>query len=90
MEAAKRIVEEGYGVTIIPTTASQREIETGMLKHLDVEEFDLTVDYGLFYPKGRIFSRAAEAFLETLCTIGIFSHGENLRNLLGDHRKSSA
>jgi DNA-binding transcriptional LysR family regulator len=88
MEAAKRIVEEGYGVTIIPTTASQREIETGMLKHLDVEEFDLTVDYGLFYPKGRIFSRAAEAFLETLCTIGIFSHGENLRNLLGDHRRS--
>jgi len=31
---------------------------------------------------------AAEAFLETLCTIGIFSHGENLRNLLGDHRRS--
>ncbi|MCX5839374.1 MAG: LysR family transcriptional regulator [Deltaproteobacteria bacterium] len=90
MEAAKRIVEEGYGVTIIPVTAARREIEAGMLKHLDVKKFDLTVDYGLFYPKGRIFSRAAEAFLETLCDIGIFSHGENLRNLLGDHRKSSA
>ena len=90
MEAAKRIVEEGYGVTIIPTTASQREIETGLLKRLDVEEFDLTVDYGLFYPKGRIFSRAAEAFLETLCTIGIFSDGENLRKLLSGHRKSPA
>ncbi len=89
MEAAKRIVEEGYGVTIIPTTAARREIATGILKHLDVEKFDLSVDYGLFYPKGRIFSRAAQVFLETLCTIGIFSHGENLRTLLNDDRRSS-
>ena len=89
MEAAKRIVEEGYGVTIIPTTASQREIEAGLLKHLDVEEFDLTVDYGLFYPKGRIFSMAAEAFLDTLCKIGIFSHSDNLRTRLGKNRKEA-
>ncbi|MFH1017156.1 MAG: LysR family transcriptional regulator [Pseudomonadota bacterium] len=79
MEAAKRIVEEGYGVTIIPATAARREIEAGLLKRLDVEGFALTVDYGLFYPKGRFFSGAAEAFLETLYGLGIFSHGENLR-----------
>jgi DNA-binding transcriptional LysR family regulator len=79
MEAAKRIVEEGYGVTIIPTTAAQREIDAGLLKRIDVEGFALTVDYGLFYPKGRLFSGAAEAFLATLCGLGIFSHEENLR-----------
>jgi DNA-binding transcriptional LysR family regulator len=79
MEAAKRIVEEGYGVTIIPATAARREIDAGLLKRLDVEGFALTVDYGLFYPKGRLFSGAAEAFLATLCNLGIFSHGENLR-----------
>ena len=79
MEAAKRIVEEGYGVTIIPATAARREIDAGLLKRLDVEGFALTVDYGLFYPKGRLFSGAAEAFLATLCGLGIFSHGENLR-----------
>jgi DNA-binding transcriptional LysR family regulator len=90
MEAAKRIVEEGYGVTIIPTTASQREIEAGLLKFLDVEEFDLTVDYGLFYPKGKIFRRAAEAFIETLCNIGIFSHSNNLRTLLGWETKKKS
>ena len=59
MEAAKRIVEEGYGVTIIPAIAAQREIDAGLLKRLTVEGFDITVDYGLIYPKGRLFSRAA-------------------------------
>ena len=79
MEAAKRIVEEGYGVTIIPTTAARREIEAGLLKRIEVENFALTVDYGLFYARGRLFSRTTEAFLETICNLGIFSHGENLR-----------
>jgi DNA-binding transcriptional LysR family regulator len=79
MEAAKRIVEEGFGVTIIPATAARREIDAGLLKRLDVEGFALTVDYGLFYPKGRLFSSAAEAFLTTLCSLGIFSDGKNLR-----------
>jgi DNA-binding transcriptional LysR family regulator len=78
MEAAKRIVEEGYGVTIIPISAARREIEAGLLKRLKVADFDLTVDYGLFYPEGRPFSRAAEAFLQVLCGLGIFSHGAKL------------
>jgi len=82
MEAAKRIVEEGYGVTIIPAIAAQREIEAGLLKRLTVEGFDITVDYGLICPKGRLLSRAATAFLETLCNLPIFSHGENLRSCL--------
>lgn len=79
MEAAKRIVEEGYGVTIIPASAAKREIDAGLLKQLDVEGFALTVDYGLFYTKGKLFSGAAEAFLANLREIGIFSHGENLQ-----------
>lgn len=83
MEAAKRIVEEGYGVTIIPTTAARREIEAGLLRRLNVKGFNLTVDYGLFYPKGKLLSRAAEAFLETLCGLAIFSHGQKLRACLG-------
>jgi DNA-binding transcriptional LysR family regulator len=79
MEAAKRIVEQGYGITIIPETAVRREIEAGLLKRLQVEEFDLSVDYHLFYFKGKVLSRAAEAFLETLCDLKVFSNGENLR-----------
>jgi DNA-binding transcriptional LysR family regulator len=82
LEAAKRTVEEGYGMTIIPATAARREIEAGLLKRLNVEKFALNVDYGLFYPKGRLFSRAVEAFLETIRNLGIFSHGENLRGCM--------
>jgi DNA-binding transcriptional LysR family regulator len=89
MEAAKRIVEEGYGVTIIPATAARREIEAGLLKRLDVEDFALTVDYGLFYARGRLFSRTTEAFLETVCNLGIFSHGENLRSRMKNRRKDA-
>jgi DNA-binding transcriptional LysR family regulator len=89
MEAAKRTVEEGYGMTIIPATAARREIEAGLLKRLDVEKFALTVDYGLFYPKGRLFSRAAEAFLETIRNLGIFSHGENLRGCMKSRRRAA-
>ena len=86
MEAAKRIVEEGYGVTIIPATAARREIEAGLLSRLDVAGFDLSVDYGLFYPKGRLFSRAAEAFVDNLRDLTVFSHGTNLRNPPGKPR----
>jgi DNA-binding transcriptional LysR family regulator len=89
MEAAKRIVEEGYGVTIIPATAARREIEAGLLSRLDVAGFDLSVDYGLFYPKGRLFSRAAEAFIDALRDLTVFSHGANLRNRTGKCRKTA-
>jgi LysR family transcriptional regulator, transcriptional activator of the cysJI operon len=89
MEAAKRIVEEGYGITIIPETAARREIETGLLRSLDVKGFDLSVDYGLFYPKGRLFSRAAEAFLGTLHDMRIFSHSANLRHFPGKSHTGS-
>ena len=89
MEAAKRIVEEGYGVTIIPATAARREIEAGLLKRLNVRDFTVTVDYGLFYREGRIFSRVAESFLETLRGLKIFSHGENLHTRLGKGRKEN-
>lgn len=89
MEAAKRIVEEGYGVTIIPATAARREIEAGLLQRLNVREFTVTVDYGLFYREGRTFSRVVESFLETLQGLRIFSHGENLRTRPGKVCKES-
>jgi DNA-binding transcriptional LysR family regulator len=86
LEAAKRIVEEGYGVTIIPAIAAQREIEAGLLKRLAVKGFDITVDYGLIYLKGRLLSRAATAFLETLGSLKIFSHDKNLDSCLEKYR----
>ena len=57
--AAKRNVEEGYGITIIPESAVRRDIGSGLLKALDLKAFDLTVDFYLFHLKGKVFSKAA-------------------------------
>jgi len=89
MEAAKRIVGEGYGTTVIPATAARTEIEAGRLRRLPVTAFELFVSYGLFYPRDRPLSRASVAFLETLAGIPIFSHGENLRARLDKIRQKS-
>lgn len=82
VEAAKRIVEEGYGITIIPESAVQRDISTGLLKALDLKAFDLTVDFYLFHLKGKVISKAAGTFLKMLSEIRLLSHTENLKDML--------
>lgn len=84
VEAAKRIVEEGYGITIIPESAVGRDIRSGLLKSLDLETFDLSVDFYLFHLKGKVFSKAAETFLKMLSGVHILSHTENLRDRLSE------
>ena len=84
VEAAKRIVEEGYGITIIPESAVGRDIRSGLLKSLDLETFDLFVDFYLFHLKGKVFSKAAETFLKMLSAVRILSHTENLKDRLSE------
>lgn len=67
VETAKRLVEGGYGVTIIPEIAVRRELEAGWLKHVVLEEgLDLKASYYLLYPRKRPLSRYATAFLNLL------------------------
>ena len=82
VEAAKRTVVEGYGITVIPEIAVRREIHLGLLKRINLERFDLTFDYYLFYLKGKILSKAAFAFLEMLFAIRLLSHTDNLKEYL--------
>jgi DNA-binding transcriptional LysR family regulator len=82
LEAAKRIVVEGYGITILPEIAVKREMHVGLLKRINLKEFDLSFDYYLFYLKRKIFSRATEAFLEMISGFRLFSHAEDLQNHL--------
>jgi DNA-binding transcriptional LysR family regulator len=49
MEAAKRMVEEGYGITVVPEAAVKREISAGWLKPLQVEELNVLNSYYLFF-----------------------------------------
>lgn len=82
VEAVKRLVSEGYGVTIIPETAAKKEIEAGLLKPLNLEGFDLSIDYYLLYLEGKTLSKAAKAFLEIISDIQLFSHAKNLNSYL--------
>ena len=78
VEAAKRTVVEGYGITITPEIAVRREIHLGLLKPIDLAGFDLYFDYYLFSLKGQIFSRAAEAFIEMISGFQLLTDTENL------------
>jgi DNA-binding transcriptional LysR family regulator len=79
MEAAKRMVEEGYGITVVPEAAVKREISAGWLKPLQVEGLNVLNSYHLVFLKTKKLSSAAEAFLRMLSKTRLFSYGENLR-----------
>ena len=78
LEAAKRTVIEGYGVTITPEISVKREIHLGLLKPIKLKGFDLSFDYYLFYLKARAVSKASEAFLEMLPDYKLLSGWEDL------------
>ncbi len=82
MEAAKRMVEEGYGITVFPEAAVKREISAGLLKRLNLEGLNLVNFYYLLFLKGKKPSRAIEAFQEMLLNTPLLSHSGNLRNNL--------
>jgi DNA-binding transcriptional LysR family regulator len=79
MEAAKRMVEAGYGITVFPEAAVKREISAGLLKRLNLEGLNLSNFYYLLFLKGKKQSGATEAFRGMLAKTHILSHSENLR-----------
>jgi len=82
VEAAKRTVVEGYGVTVVPEISVMRELHLGLLKRIPLEGFDLTFEYYLFSKKGKIPSRAAQALLDVLADFRLLSHPENLHKMI--------
>lgn len=78
VEAAKQIVEQGYGITVIPEATVKKEIETGRLKQLNYQELELYSDIYLIYLRNKVFSRAVKIFIQTLSNSGIFSNTETL------------
>jgi DNA-binding transcriptional LysR family regulator len=66
VETAKRLVEGGYGVTIIPEIAVRRERESGWLREIQLEGLDLKASYYLLHMRKRPLSRHAKTFLRLL------------------------
>jgi DNA-binding transcriptional LysR family regulator len=50
------------GITIIPEVSIRRELHAGLLRRINLDGFDLSFDYYLFYKKGKIFSNAVGLF----------------------------
>ena len=73
------MVEEGFGMTVVPEAAVKREITSGLLKRLEVEELNVQNSYYLVVLKKKGLTRAAEAFRKMLSNTRLFSHGENLK-----------
>ncbi len=84
LEAAKRTVIEGYGITVTPEIAVRREIHLGLLKQLHLKDFNLWFDYYVLLLKGKIFSKASQAFLEMLAEFKLLSEAENLNKHLNE------
>jgi len=82
LEAAKRTVVEGYGITVIPEISVKRELHFGMLKPINLKGLDLFFDYYLFYLKGRAISRASGAFLGMLSDFKLLSGWRDLASFL--------
>ena len=79
LEAAKRTVIEGYGVTVTPEIAARREIHLGLLRPIYLKDFSLWFEYYLLFLKGKIFSKASRAFIEMLANFKLLSQAENLK-----------
>ena len=82
MEAAKRMVEAGYGITVFPEASVKREISAGLLKRLTLERLNLSNFYYLLFLKGRKKSGAVQVFQKMLSNTRLLSHSENLRDNL--------
>jgi len=78
MATAKRLVEEGYGVTIVPAAVVERELSAGLRKELSLPWLEMKASYFFHYFKNRQPSRAAEVFLSLFPVVISLSHAENL------------
>ncbi len=78
VETAKRLVEEGYGITVIPAAAVERELTAGLLKKITLPDLQMKASYFFHYPNNRYFSRAAKVFLALFPEVTSLSHAENM------------
>jgi DNA-binding transcriptional LysR family regulator len=69
IEAIKRFVAMGNGVALVPHLAVARELETGDLVRVTVDELEMRKVLRLVHRRQATLSYAAEAFLHTLRTL---------------------
>lgn len=63
VEMAKKLLEQGIGLTMIPRIAVQGELNTGALRAVPLPDFDVHAYYYLYHLRNRRLSQAARAML---------------------------
>jgi len=67
MEAAKKMVQEGLGIAMLPKVAVERELQQGELRQIRVRGMTMPRrQIALIYRRGRALSRSAQAFVRLL------------------------
>ena len=69
IEAIKRFVAMGNGVALVPHLTVVRELETGELVRVQVEELEMRRVLRLVHRRQATLSYAARAFLRTVRTL---------------------
>jgi DNA-binding transcriptional LysR family regulator len=65
MEATKKMVEEGLGIALLPRIALERELETGILREIDIEgKQNMSRQIALISRRSRPLGPVAQAFVE--------------------------
>ncbi|MFM2421240.1 MAG: hypothetical protein RL385_5963 [Pseudomonadota bacterium] len=64
VEVLKRLVELGFGVSVVPAVAAEREVALGVLRALHVRGLSVQRSIGLVMSRQRPLSRSAQAFVD--------------------------
>ncbi len=74
LEAAKKMVQEGYGITVLPEIIVRDEIASGLLANISTKKAVFDFNYYLF--KQKFLSKASDAFLELVFKMNTFNQGK--------------
>jgi DNA-binding transcriptional LysR family regulator len=77
IEAAKRAVEAGSGIAILPLPTLEHELQLGMLSAVPLANGRFTRPLGIIHRKGRKFYPNTEAFIEVLKNGTNGAHAKN-------------
>lgn len=60
------MVEEGFGISIIPEITVKREVKAGYLKILNLKDDNILVNYYLIYPPNVKSVKSCSVFIDFL------------------------
>ncbi|HEX4923351.1 MAG TPA: LysR family transcriptional regulator [Bdellovibrionales bacterium] len=62
----KRVIESGVGWGFLPAHSIRKQVRTGRLKRIEVEDFEYSVDMICYFPKNLKSLKALDVFLKVL------------------------